>query len=45
MARKIAERLFTDGVTREVYEDAGGQFVLDDFGNAVNGVWLLSVAD
>ena len=33
---------FVDGVTRDVYEDAGGrQFVLDDAGDPQYGVWIL----
>jgi hypothetical protein len=33
-------RLFTDGVARVVYTDLRGQYVLDDDGEPVCGVWL-----
>ena len=37
----IGQRVFTDGVTRDVYLDATGQYVLGDDGRQVRGVWLL----
>jgi hypothetical protein len=41
MARIIGRRLFTDGLERDVYEDAEGrQYVLDGDGQRVYGVWL-----
>ncbi len=41
--RAIARVPFVDGVTRDVFEDAGGrQFVLDDGGDPQYGVWILS---
>jgi hypothetical protein len=38
---RIGSRLFVDGVTRDVFvgED-GRQFVLDNDGNPVHGVWI-----
>jgi hypothetical protein len=39
-ARTIGHRLFTDGVTRPVYEDEHGQFIEED-GERVDGVWLV----
>jgi hypothetical protein len=42
MDRVIGRRLFTDGIERDVYEDAQGrQYVLDPDGEKVYGVWLL----
>jgi hypothetical protein len=38
---KIGERLFLDGVTRPVFEDQDGQYVLGDYGEVVYGVWLV----
>ena len=39
--RVIGRRLFTDGLERDVYEDAAGrQYVLDPDGAEVTGVWL-----
>ena len=37
----VGKRLFTDGVTRDVYLDADGQPVLGDDGRQVRGVWLI----
>jgi len=38
----IGHRLFTDGAERAVHLSAeGGQYVLDEAGMPVNGVWLL----
>jgi hypothetical protein len=37
----VAHIEFTDGVMRPVYEDACGQFALDDAGNRVDGVWFI----
>ena len=40
--RIISRRLFTDGLERDVYEDAAGpQYVLDPDREKVYGVWLL----
>jgi hypothetical protein len=36
----IAHVRFTDGVSRFVFEDAEGQWVFDDDGNEVRGVWF-----
>ena len=42
MKRIIGSREFTDGSQREVYEDDDGrQFVLDDEGQPVYGVWIV----
>jgi hypothetical protein len=41
-SRSIASVEFADGVTRLVYEDAHGQYVLDDQGEAWYGVWYVS---
>jgi len=39
--RPIGETLFIDGTTRTVFEDADGrQFVIDDNGDRVYGVWV-----
>jgi hypothetical protein len=38
---KGTSRLFTDGVTRPVYEDERGQFIVVD-GERIDGVWLVS---
>jgi hypothetical protein len=35
-ARTIGHRLFTDGVTRPVYQDERGQFIKDD-GEQISG--------
>jgi hypothetical protein len=41
MDRIVGRRLFTDGLERDVYEDAQGlQYVLDGNGERVYGVWL-----
>ena len=38
----IGRRLFTDGVERDVYQAPDGcQYVLDDHGLPVFGVWVL----
>jgi hypothetical protein len=37
----IGRRHFTDGAERAIFEDyQGGQYVLDDVGQRVEGVWL-----
>jgi hypothetical protein len=42
MKRIIGTREFTDGSQRAVYQDdEGRQFVIDDEGQAVYGIWLL----
>jgi hypothetical protein len=43
-ARTIGHRLFADGVTRPVYEDERGQFILED-GERVDGEWLVPEED
>jgi hypothetical protein len=43
-ARPIGHRLFTDGVTRPVYEDERGQFIEED-GERIDGVWLVPEED
>jgi hypothetical protein len=35
--RVIGQRLFTDGLTRPVYEDERGQFIVED-GERIDGV-------
>jgi hypothetical protein len=41
MERVIGRGLFTDGLERDVYEDADGrQYVLDSDGDRVYGQWL-----
>ena len=41
MYDSLGERPFTDGVVRQVFRDESGrQFVLDDTGDKVFGVWL-----
>jgi hypothetical protein len=37
----IAEIEFTDGIMRPVFEDDRGQYVLDDNGEPVYGVWFI----
>jgi hypothetical protein len=40
--RVIGERLFVDGLVRRVYLDRDGrQYVENDEGNKVHGVWIL----
>jgi hypothetical protein len=39
--RAIGERLFVDGLTREVFEDNQGQYVLDEDRKKAYGVWLV----
>jgi hypothetical protein len=39
----IGHRLFVDGTRRPIYEDGHGQYVLDDDGERVCGVYLDSV--
>jgi hypothetical protein len=39
--RKVGRARFTDGVEREVVEDAARKFV-EDYGDLVAGQWLLS---
>jgi hypothetical protein len=44
MHRVIGRRLFTDGLERDVYEDAQGrQYVVDGDREQVYGVWLWPV--
>jgi hypothetical protein len=37
--RVIGQRRFTDGVTRLVYEDERGQYIVED-GKRIDGVWM-----
>jgi hypothetical protein len=37
----IGQREFVDGTTRPIYQDAEGQYVLDDDGKRVYGFWLM----
>jgi hypothetical protein len=37
----IAYVWFTDGVKRAVYEERGRQFVLDEYGEPIYGVWYI----
>ena len=39
-AQRIGERLFTDGVTRTVFEDDDGQYVLDG-DDKCRGTWIV----
>jgi hypothetical protein len=41
MPDAIGNRTFTDGNVRAVYQDAAGQFVIDDDGERVYGTWIL----
>jgi hypothetical protein len=41
----IGRRLFVDGIRRPIYEDAGGQYVLDDDGERVYGVYLIPMEE
>jgi len=41
----IGKRRFVDGETRLVFKDERGQFVLDDDGQPVYGVWLVPEGD
>ncbi len=40
-AGAIAEIQFVDGTMRSVFEDARGQFVQDDEGEPIYGVWFI----
>jgi hypothetical protein len=40
-SKPIATVDFSDGAKRVVYEDAHGQYVLDDQGEAWYGVWFV----
>jgi hypothetical protein len=40
-SKAISSVQFADGVTRLVYEDPHGQYVLDDQGEAWYGVWFV----
>jgi hypothetical protein len=42
--RVIGRLLFTDGLTRPVYEDERGQSVVED-GERIDGVWLVPEDD
>ncbi len=42
MSQVIGFRLFVDGIFRPIYEDAQGQYVVDDDGQRVYGVFLIS---
>ena len=41
----IGRRSFTDGITRGVFADATGQYVLGDDRRMVRGVWLVTDQD
>jgi hypothetical protein len=41
MERRIGHREFVDGTRRPIYRDEQGQYVLDDDGERVYGVWLI----
>ena len=42
MSRRImGYREFVEGIRRPIYEDAQGQYVLDDNGERVSGVYLI----
>jgi hypothetical protein len=46
MPKLIGRVPFTDGVTRDVFEDrAGGRYVIGPDGKRVEGVWLLALAE
>ena len=38
----IGRRAFTDGVTRDVFANAEGQYVFGDDGPMVRGIWLMT---
>ena len=40
-SQPIASVEFSDGTTRLVYEDAHGQYVMDDQGEPIYGVWYV----
>ena len=40
-SQPIASLKFNDGTTRLVYQDADGQYVMDDQGEAWYGVWYV----
>jgi hypothetical protein len=40
MSNTIGHLQFSDGTTRDVHRDDHGQYVLDDGGQKVYGVWL-----
>ena len=37
----VCYTFFTDGIRRPVFEDAAGQYVIGDDGEAVRGVWYI----
>ena len=41
----IGHRDFVDGTRRPIYEDAQGQYVLDDDGGRIYGVYLIPEDD
>jgi hypothetical protein len=45
MDQMIGHREFVDGTRRPIYEDAHSQYVLDDDGERVYGVWLIPEDD
>jgi hypothetical protein len=45
MGKAIGDRLFVDGTRRPIYEDAHGQYVLDDDRERVYGVYLIAEDD
>ena len=41
ISQPIASLKFNDGTTRPVYEDAYGQYVFDNEGDPIYGVWFV----
>lgn len=41
----IGQRRFVDGITRDVFVDAEGQYVIDDDGEKIRGVWVVPEED
>ncbi|HLW66473.1 MAG TPA: hypothetical protein VKS79_14255 [Gemmataceae bacterium] len=41
LSQPIASAQFADGACRLVYEDAHGQYVMDDGGEPIYGVWFV----
>jgi hypothetical protein len=41
MGEPVSIAEFTDGTTREIYEEGDRQFVIDDDGCRVYGVWFI----
>ena len=45
LAQPLASVQFSDGACRFVYEDAHGQYVMDDEGEPIYGVWFVPRAE